>query len=78
MWALATGENPRFGLLLNRVCWPLRALVVVASHHCFFFAAWRLPKSCGNVAGCCKFGLELFARRIYPDTILWCQLNGNP
>ena len=43
MWALATGENPRFGLLLEPgVIAPIRALVVVASAPLLLFlAAWR-------------------------------------
>jgi hypothetical protein len=43
MWALATGENPRFGLLLEPgVIAPLRALVVVASAPLLLLlAAWR-------------------------------------
>ena len=44
MWALATGENPRFGLLLEPgVIAPLRALVVVASAPLLLLlAAWRI------------------------------------
>lgn len=43
MWALATGEEPRFGLLLEPgVIAPLRALVVVASAPLLLLlAAWR-------------------------------------
>jgi hypothetical protein len=43
MWALATGEEPRFGLLLEPgVIAPLRALVVVAcAPLLLLLAAWR-------------------------------------
>ena len=43
VWALATGENPRFGLLLepSRMA-PLRALaVVIYAPILLLFAAWR-------------------------------------
>jgi hypothetical protein len=48
VWALATGESPRFGLLLEPgVTAPLRALVVVASAPLLLLlAAWRFV---GNV-----------------------------
>ena len=47
MWALATGENPRFGMLLEPgLVAPLRALVVVASAPLLLLlAAWRFVGS---------------------------------
>ena len=43
MWALATGESPRFGLLLEpSIIAPLRALAVVAyAPLMLLFAAWH-------------------------------------
>ena len=43
LWALATGEEPRFGLLLEpSLIAPVRALVVVASAPLLLLlAAWR-------------------------------------
>jgi ABC-type nitrate/sulfonate/bicarbonate transport system permease component len=51
MWALATGENPRFGLLLEPgLIAPLRALVVVASAPLLLLlVAWRFVGS--TIAG---------------------------
>ena len=47
MWALATGERPRFGLLLEpSAIAPLRALVVVAcAPLLLLLAAWRFVGS---------------------------------
>ena len=47
MWAMATGERPRFGLLLEpSAIAPLRALVVVASAPLLLLlAAWRFVGS---------------------------------
>jgi hypothetical protein len=47
MWAMATGENPRFGLLLEPgVIAPFRALVVVAcAPLLLLLAAWRFVGS---------------------------------
>ncbi|MGB8316456.1 MAG: hypothetical protein WCE69_18420 [Aestuariivirga sp.] len=43
VWALATGESPRFGLLLEpSLMAPIRALaVVIYAPILFLFAAWR-------------------------------------
>ena len=47
MWAMATGERPRFGLLIEpSAIAPLRALVVVASAPLLLLlAAWRFVGS---------------------------------
>jgi hypothetical protein len=47
LWAMATGERPRFGLLLEpSAIAPLRALVVVASAPLLLLlAAWRFVGS---------------------------------
>ena len=47
MWAMATGERPRFGLLLEpSAIAPLRALVVVAyAPLLILLAAWRFVES---------------------------------
>jgi len=47
IWALATGESPRFGLLLEPgLVAPLRALVVMAAAPLLLlFAAWRFVGS---------------------------------
>jgi hypothetical protein len=42
LWALAAGEEPRFGLLLEpSAIAPLRAVVVRCAAHASAIAAWR-------------------------------------